>query len=73
MNKPSPQRLLVRSARSHKFLKATGRWTKSAEQACNFPNLLNAIHTCMAKGMKDVELVFRGDGVTEQCFPLSGW
>jgi hypothetical protein len=71
MQESSPAKLFVRRAGSNKFLKATGRWTKKAEAAVNFPNLFNAVHTCLAKGLKDVELVLRLDGDPhDHCYPL---
>jgi hypothetical protein len=64
-------RLLVRRAGTAKFLRATGRWTKKAEAALNFPNLLSLVHTCLARGLTDVELVLRYEGEAEdRCFPL---
>jgi len=67
----SPTKLLVRRLGSNKFLKATGRWTKKAESALNFPNLFNAVHTCLAKGLKDVELVLRFDSDSDEpCYRL---
>jgi len=65
MQTASPTRLLVRNARTQKFLKATGRWTKKAEAASNFPNVVNAIHTSMAAGAKEVELLVRFEGANE--------
>ena len=62
MRKASITKLLVRNARSKKFLKSTGRWTKKPEAACNFPNTVNAIHTCLAHGIDEVELVLRFEG-----------
>jgi hypothetical protein len=59
---PKLIKLLVRRAGQNKFLSATGRWTRKAEAAFNFPNLLNAIHMCMAKGMRDAEIIVRYDG-----------
>jgi hypothetical protein len=65
-------KLLVKKAGSNKFLKATGRWTKRAEQALNFPHLFQVVHTCLAKGLRDVELVLRYDGDSEdQHYPLN--
>lgn len=72
MKDSSPTKLLVRRAGSNKFLKATGRWTKKVEAAFNFPNLLSAIHTCLAKELRDVELVLRFDDSDERCYPLDG-
>ena len=67
----SPTKLLVRHAKSRKFLKATGRWTRKAEAAFNFPNPINAVHTCLGKGIKEVELVLRFEGdVEDRCVPL---
>ena len=59
---PKLIKLRVRRIGSKKFLKSTGRWTRKPEQALDFPNLLNAVHTCMAKGWHDVELILRYDG-----------
>jgi hypothetical protein len=71
--KDSPLRkLVVRKAGSNQFLKATGRWTKKAEAALNFPTLVDAIHTCLAKGLKEVEFILRFEGDSEdQCFSLN--
>lgn len=55
-------RLLVRNARSRKFLKATGGWTKKPDAAWNFPNPVNAIHVCLEKGLREVELILRFEG-----------
>jgi len=59
---PRPRRLLVRHRTLNKFLSPAGRWVKASENAFNFPNLLNAINTCFARQLKDVELVVRFDG-----------
>ena len=68
----TPVKLLVRNAKSRKFLRSSGRWTKRAEAALNFPNLLNAVHTCLAKGVSDVELILRFEGDAEdRCVPLN--
>jgi len=65
------KKLLVRKVGSNKFLRATGRWTKKAEAACNFPTLVDAIHTCLSQGLKQVEFILRFEGDAEdQCFPL---
>jgi hypothetical protein len=64
MRKVSPTKLLVCDAQTQKFLMSTGRWTRRAEAARNFPNLVNAINTCMAFGVKEVELVLRFEGDT---------
>lgn len=68
----SPVKLLVRHGKSRKFLRSTGRWTKRAETALNFPNPLNAIHACLAKELIGVELIlrFKGD-VEDRCIPLT--
>ena len=72
MNRSSPVKLVVRHVKSHKFLRATGRWTRRAEAAFNFPNLLNAIHACLARGLEEVELVLRYEGDTkDRCVRLS--
>ena len=71
IREPSVTRVLVRRAGSNKFLRATGRWTQKAEAACNFPNLLNALNMCLAKGLRDVELVLRYENESEdRCYPL---
>jgi hypothetical protein len=68
---PTPKKLLVRNVKSRKFLRQTGRWTKRAEAAFNFPNLINAIHTCLAKDIKEAELILRFEGEAEdRSFPL---
>jgi hypothetical protein len=65
------KKLLVRKVGSNKFLKATGGWTRKAEAALNFPTLVDAIHTCLTKGLKHVEVILRLDGDAEdQCFAL---
>jgi hypothetical protein len=70
--KDSPiKKLLVRKAGTNQFLRATGRWTKKAEAALNFPTLVDAIHTCLMKGLKQVEFILRFEGDSEdQCFAL---
>jgi hypothetical protein len=71
MKASPPVKLLVRRAGSTQFLRSTGRWTKKAEAACNFPNVLNAIHVCLAKGLKEVELILRFEGEAhDRCLPL---
>jgi hypothetical protein len=59
---PFPRKLLVRHVFLNKFLSPAGRWVKRAETAFNFPNLLNAINTCLARELQNVELVLRFDG-----------
>ena len=61
-NSSNVKKLLVRQSGSQRFLNAAGRWTRKAESAFNFPNPLNAIHTCLAQGINDVELVLRFEG-----------
>jgi len=58
----APIKLLVRGVSRNKFLSPAGRWVKKAEAACNFPNLLNAINTCLGRGLKNVELILRFKG-----------
>jgi hypothetical protein len=59
---PVPSKLLVRHLMRNKFLSPAGRWVKSAEAALNFPNVLNAINTCLGRELKDVELILYFDG-----------
>lgn len=61
-NSPLPGKLLVRRVSHNKFLSPAGRWVKRAERALNFPNLLNAINTCLGRGLEDVELILRFEG-----------
>jgi hypothetical protein len=66
------KKLLVRKVGSNKFLRATGRWTKKAEAAFNFPTLVDAIHACITRGLEEVEFVLRFEGDSEdQCFALN--
>jgi hypothetical protein len=65
MQQASPTQLLVRHARTQKFLQSSGRWTRKAEAAFNFPNTVNAIHTSLASGAKEVELILRFEGRSE--------
>jgi len=62
IDNPLPSKLLVRHVSLNKFLSPAGHWVKRAEAACNFPNLLNAINTCLGRGLEDVELILRFDG-----------
>ena len=72
MQKAEPTKLLVRHARRAKFLKSTGHWTRNSEAAFNFPNVVNAIHTCLAIGINEVELVLRFEGDTnDRRLPLT--
>jgi hypothetical protein len=59
---PLPAQLLVRHLSYKKFLSPAGRWVKRAETAFHFPNLLNAINTCLGRGLEDVELILRFEG-----------
>ena len=59
---PQPSQFLVRHIALNKFLTPAGRWVRRAEKACNFPNLLNAINTCLGRGLKNVELIMRFEG-----------
>jgi hypothetical protein len=56
-----PSKLLVRHVSLNKFLNPAGHWVKRAEAAFNFPNQLNAINTCLGRGLKNVELILRFD------------
>jgi hypothetical protein len=68
----APTKLLVRHLSRNKFLSPAGRWVKRAEAAFIFPNLLNAINTCLARGLKDVELILRFEGQRPDChIPLA--
>jgi hypothetical protein len=70
-NNSSPSKFLVRRVSRNKFLSPAGRWVKRAEAAFNFPNLLNAINTCLGRGLKNVELILRFDGnAPERRIPL---
>jgi hypothetical protein len=64
--------MLVRKPGAPKFLKTSGEWTRRTEAACNFPNVLNLVHTCLARGLGEVELVvhFQGD-LGARCYALS--
>jgi len=69
----APSKLLVRRVSRNKFLSPAGRWVKRAEAAFNFPNPLNAINTCLARGLKNVELILCFDGnAPDHCIPLDG-
>jgi hypothetical protein len=58
-----PSKLWVRHVSLNRFLSPAGRWVKRIEAASNFPNLLNAINTCLGRELKNVELIlhFKGD------------
>jgi hypothetical protein len=61
-NNLAPRKLLVRHIARDRFLSPAGGWVKRAEAAFNFPNPLNAINTCLGRGLKNVELILRFDG-----------
>ncbi len=66
-----PRKLLVRRVSKNKYLSPAGRWVKRAEAALNFPNLLNAINTCLGRGLKNVELILRFEGdAPDRCISL---
>ncbi|MGO8701562.1 MAG: hypothetical protein ACLQVY_28085 [Limisphaerales bacterium] len=68
---PLPSKVFVRHVSLDKFWGPAGRWVKRAEAAFNFPNLLNAINTCLGRSLKDVELILRYDGrVPDRRIPL---
>jgi hypothetical protein len=62
-----PSKLIVRHVSRNKFLSPAGRWVKRAEAAFNFPNPLNAINTCLGRGLKNVELILRFEGKAPDC------
>jgi hypothetical protein len=69
-NSPA-SKVLVRRVSRNKFLSPAGRWVKKAEAAFNFPNLLNAINTCLGRGLKNVEIILRFEGSgAERRIPL---
>jgi hypothetical protein len=69
----APSKFLVRRISRNKFLSPAGRWVKRAEAAFNFPNQLNAINTCLARGLKNVELILRFEGnIPDRRIPLDG-
>jgi hypothetical protein len=59
LDNPTPSTVLVRRVSRNKFLSADGSWVKCAEGALTFPNLLNAINTCLGRRLKNVELILR--------------
>jgi len=59
---PWPGKFLVRHVSLNKYLGPAGCWVKRAEAAFDFLHPLNAISTCLARGLKDVELILRFDG-----------
>ncbi|HXS68814.1 MAG TPA: hypothetical protein VN761_08215 [Candidatus Polarisedimenticolia bacterium] len=64
MNFKVPMKRLLRCARTGKFFRADGRWTKRVDRALNFPHLMHAVHTCLLHGLKDMELVLQFEGRT---------
>ncbi len=54
----------MRHVSLNKFLSPAGRWVKKAEEALRFPNILNAVNTCLGRGFRNVELIVRFDGNT---------
>lgn len=63
--------MLVRQTGGNKFLRATGRWTRKAEKAFNFPTIVDAVHTCLANGIRNVEFILRFEGDSrDQCIPM---
>jgi hypothetical protein len=67
-----PSKLMVRHVLLNKFLSPAGRWVKRAEAAFIFPNLVNAINTCLGRRLKDVELILRFEGETpDRRIPLN--
>ncbi|HLX68754.1 MAG TPA: hypothetical protein VKV04_03915 [Verrucomicrobiae bacterium] len=71
--KDSPlKRLVVRKVGTKKFLSGKGRWTKREEAALSFTSLVDAIHNCLARGLKEVEFVLRFENsAMDQCYALS--
>ena len=62
MNFKDPMKRLLRCARTGKFFRGDGRWTKRVDRALNFPHLMHVVHTCLQHGLKDVELVLQFEG-----------
>jgi len=59
---PSSGKVLVRKISLNKFMGPAGRWVKTIDKAFTFPNPLNAINTCLARRLKDVELILHFGG-----------
>jgi hypothetical protein len=70
MNFEEPIKRLLRNARTGKFFRGKGRWTKRADRALNFPHLMNVVHTCLLHGLRDVELVLHFEDHTK-ALPLN--
>lgn len=60
---PMPNSFFVRHLALKKFLGPDGHWVKSMSTASHFPNVLNAINTCLGRDLKNVELIlhYRGN------------
>jgi hypothetical protein len=70
-NTSAPSKLLVRNVSLNKFLSPAGRWVKRTEAASNFPNMLNAINTCLGRNLENVELILHfGGNRPERHIPL---
>ena len=57
MDFKEPVKRLLRHARTGKFFRGDGRWTKRADRALDFPHVMHVVHTCLLHGLRDVELV----------------
>jgi hypothetical protein len=57
MNLNGPMKRLLRHARTGKFFRGEGRWTKRADRALDFPHVMHVVHTCLLHGLRDVEMV----------------
>jgi hypothetical protein len=64
MNLKDPMKRLLRCARTGKFFRGDGRWTKRVDRALDFPHMMHVVHTCLLHGLKDVELVMQFEGKT---------
>ena len=72
MNFKEPMKRLVRHARTGKFFRGDGGWTKRPDRALNFPHLMHVVHTCLLHGLRDVELVLQFDGqAREKALPIN--
>ena len=71
MNFKNPMKRLLRCARTGKFFRGNGLWTKRVDRALDFPHLMHVVHTCLLHGFKDVELVLQFEGQTEKSLPLN--
>jgi hypothetical protein len=61
MDFKEPMKRLLRNARTGKFFREDGRWTKRPERALDFPHVMRVVHTCLLHGLRDVELVLQFD------------